>query len=127
PPKSSFRNEAQAVGPRWTARCCVLSRVNSAAIAAPCVLASRRPSHPDSVWSFRNGLLGARRGGGAGGGAEGVGLVGALPREVVVVAAEMAVGGGLGVDRAAEIEVTDDRGRPQVEVLPHERLDLLHR
>ena len=53
----------------------------------------------------------------AGGGAERVGLVGALPREVVVVAAEVAVRGGLRVDRPAQVEVAQDRGRAQVEVL----------
>src|SRR5262245_28983114 len=68
---------------------------------------------------------GGRRGREAGGGAEVVGLVDALPREVVVVAAEVAVRGGLRVDRPAEVEVAQDRGRPQVEVLVDELLDPL--
>ena len=54
---------------------------------------------------------------------ERVGLVGALPREVVVVAAEVAVRGGLRVDRPAQVEVAQDRRRAQVEVLAHELLD----
>ena len=41
----------------------------------------------------------------------------------MVVAAEVAVRGGLGVDRAAQVEVAQDRGRAQVEVLAHELLD----
>jgi hypothetical protein len=44
-------------------------------------------------------LLCRRCRGGAGRRAQSSGLVGALPREVVVVATEMAVRGGLGVDR----------------------------
>src|SRR5581483_5602928 len=52
-----------------------------------------------------------------------VGLVGALPREVPVLAAEVPIRGGLRVDGAAQVEVAEDRSRPQVEVLAHERLD----
>ena len=37
----------------------------------------------------------------------------------------MAVGRGLGVDRAQQVEVADDRGRAQVEDLEHGLLDLL--
>jgi hypothetical protein len=44
--KSSFQNEARAAGPRWAARCVVLSRPNSDAIGAPCVLASHSPNAP---------------------------------------------------------------------------------
>src|SRR5207248_4902904 len=36
-----------AASPRWTARCRVLSRANSAAIRAPCVLASHSPIAPN--------------------------------------------------------------------------------
>src|SRR3954449_7378485 len=68
-----------------------------------------------------------RRGGEACGGAQRGGLVGALPREVVVVAPEVAVGGCLAVDRPAEVEVAQDRRRTQVEVLLDERLDTLDR
>src|SRR6186997_1201424 len=57
-------------------------------------------------------------------GLERVCLVRALPREVVVVPAEMPVGGRLRVDRALEVEVADDRARPEVEVLLDELLDL---
>src|SRR5260221_11603082 len=53
-----------------------------------------------------------------------LGLVRPLPREVAVVAAEVPVRSGLHVDRTAEIEIAQDRGRAQVEVLVHERLDL---
>src|SRR3954469_11173182 len=59
-----------------------------------------------------------------GGLTERIGLVGALPREVAVVAAEVAVRGGLRIDRAPQVEIAQDRGRPQVEVLAHELLDL---
>ena len=44
--KSSFHNEAQAVGTRRPARCGVLSRVHSAAMDAPCVLASHSSDTP---------------------------------------------------------------------------------
>ena len=44
----------------------------------------------------------------------------------MVVAAEVAVRGGLRVDRAAEVEVAQDRGRPEVEVLADELLDPRH-
>jgi len=44
--KSSFQNEARAAGPRWAARCVVLSRPNSDAIGAPCVLTSHSPNAP---------------------------------------------------------------------------------
>src|SRR5258706_3972091 len=59
--------------------------------------------------------------------AERVGLVRPLPGEVAVVAAEVAVRRGLHVDRAAQIEIAQDRGRAQVEMLADERLDLRHR
>src|SRR5207244_9301367 len=41
------REEDCAVGLRWTPRYRVLGRPDSTTIGAPCVLASRRPSHPD--------------------------------------------------------------------------------
>ena len=49
--------------------------------------------------------------------AQQVGLVGLLPGSVDVVAAEMTVGGRLAIDRAAQVQVADDRARPQVEIL----------
>src|SRR6476659_8393289 len=70
----------------------------------------------DSRWLRETGGLAKR-----------VGLVGALPREVAVVAAEVAVRGGLRVDRAPKVEVAEDRGRSQVEVVVHEILDLRDR
>src|SRR5688500_837263 len=56
----------------------------------------------------------------AGLGAQEIGLVGLLPREVVVVAAEVAVRRGLLVDRPVQVEVLAERARPQVEVLVDE-------
>src|SRR5919198_858755 len=56
--------------------------------------------------------------------AQRLGLVGALPREVVVLAAEVAVGGGLLVDRAVKLEVLPERTRAQVEVPLDQGLDL---
>src|SRR5690242_21406235 len=44
-----------------------------------------------------------------------------------VLAAEVAVRGGLGVDRPLEVQVADDRGRPQVEGLVDGVDDLGHR
>src|SRR6202050_2667691 len=61
------------------------------------------------------------------GGAELVGAVGALPGEVRLGAAEVAVGRGLRVDRAEQVQRVDDGPRPQVEDLQHGVLDLLHR
>src|SRR5262249_28227102 len=45
------------------------------------------------------------------------GLVGALPREVVVLAPEVAVGGGLLVDRPVQLQVLAERAGAQIEVL----------
>src|SRR3954452_3816283 len=53
-----------------------------------------------------------------------IGLVGALPREVAVLAAEVAVRGSLRIDRPPQVEIVEDGGRAQVEVLAHELLDL---
>src|SRR5579859_4859046 len=58
--------------------------------------------------------------------AQRVGLVGALPREVAIVAPEVPGRSGLRVDRPPQVEVAQDGRRPQVEVLAHERLDLRH-
>jgi hypothetical protein len=60
----------------------------------------------------------------AGGLAQLLGLVGALPREVVVLAAEVPVGGGLLVDRAVQVQALAEGARAQVEVLVDELLDL---
>src|SRR5438874_6412182 len=59
--------------------------------------------------------------------AQRVGLVGALPREVAILAAEVTVRRGIRVDRAPQVEIAEDRRRPQVEVLADELLDLRHR
>src|SRR6185295_1565887 len=52
-------------------------------------------------------------------------LVGMLPGKFRLVAAEMAVGGGLEVDRPQQVERLDDALRPQVEVLFDELRDLV--
>ena len=54
----------------------------------------------------------------AGGLAQRVGLVRLLPGEVVVLAAEVAVGRGLLVDRPVQVEVLAERARTQVEGAP---------
>ena len=61
----------------------------------------------------------------ADGGLELFDLVGALPRELDVDAAEVTVCGGLRVNRALEVKLVDDRGGTQVEHLAHGLLDLL--
>src|SRR5579864_7927554 len=48
---------------------------------------------------------------------------GVLPGEVLLVAAEMAVGRGLAIDRPAQIEIADDAGRAHREVLADQGLD----
>ena len=58
------------------------------------------------------------------GGAQGVGAVGILPADAELLAAHVAVGGKLPVDWAAQVEVTDDGRRPQVEHLLHGSGDL---
>src|SRR5204863_717846 len=58
--------------------------------------------------------------------AQRVGLVGALPREVVVLAAEVPVCRGLLEDRAVELQVLAERARPQIEVLVDELPDPRH-
>src|SRR5690348_14932928 len=63
--------------------------------------------------SCRDG--GGGRGAQAGGGAQGVGAVGALPGEVGIVAAEMAVGGGLRVVGAGQGELLPEGAGPAVE------------
>src|SRR5215218_6311447 len=64
-----------------------------------------------------NGLAGADGLAQAGRLAERFGLVRGLPRRVDVVAAEVAVRRRPLVDRAAQVQLLDDRSRPQVELL----------
>src|SRR5438105_4514478 len=52
---------------------------------------------------------------------------GALPGEVELRSAEMAVGRGLAVDRSQQVEVADDGGGAKVENLEHRLLDALVR
>jgi hypothetical protein len=65
-----------------------------------------------------------RAGSGAYRGLQSRGTVGALPRQIDVGAAEVPVRRRLGVDRAQQVEVADDRGRTQVEDLGDRGLDL---
>src|SRR3954452_20132653 len=67
---------------------------------------------------------GGARGAEAGGFAQGGGLVGALPREVVVLAPEVPVGGGLLIDRAMQVQRLAKGAGTQIEVLVDELLDL---
>src|SRR5207249_11710386 len=53
-----------------------------------------------------------------------LGLVGPLPREVVVLAAEVTVGGRLLVDRPVQVEVLAEGTRPEVEVRVDELREL---
>src|SRR5438067_13342739 len=55
-------------------------------------------------------------------GAQCLGLVRPLPGEVAVLAAEVAVRGGLRVDRPEQVEVAQDRRRPEGEVLSDQAL-----
>src|SRR6185437_772886 len=74
-------------------------------------------------WACRAGSRRDGRGGRgaqAGGGAQGVGAVCALPGEIGVVTAEVAVRGGLLVDRAVQGELLAERAGTQVEVLGDE-------
>src|ERR1700710_1260324 len=52
----------------------------------------------------------------AGGGLQGLGAVGALPGELGLLAAEVAVGGGLLEDRAVEVEVLAEGAGAHVEL-----------
>src|SRR6476620_9309808 len=86
-------------------------------------------SSTEAMLSSRPRRLGERLDRGAGGAEAGglaqlLGLVGALPREVVVLAAEVPVGGGLLVDRAVQVQRVAEGARAQVEVLVDELLDL---
>src|SRR5882757_2914896 len=64
------------------------------------------------TWSARKGAFIERLGGLL----ERQGFVGSFPGEFGLLAAEVAVGRGLLVDRAQEVEHLDDALRPQVEV-----------
>ncbi len=63
--------------------------------------------------------------GDAGGLAEGLGVLGPLPGELGLGAAEVATAGGLAVDRPAEVEVLDDPGRGERERLADQLGDLV--
>src|SRR6266496_5157823 len=53
--------------------------------------------------------------------------LGPLPGEVRLLAAEVAVGGGLRVDRAEQVKVPDDRRGAEIEDLEHRVLDAVGR
>src|SRR3954453_12447484 len=72
---------------------------------------------------YGRGLSDRVRGGEARRLAQRGGLVGALPREVVVLAAEVPVGGGLLEDGAVEPQVGAEGARAQVEELVDQRED----
>src|SRR5690554_5960225 len=63
----------------------------------------------------------------AGSRAQGSDTVGALPGQIQVVAAEVAVSGGLAVNGPAQVQVTDDRAGAQIEVFRDQAGDLLIR
>ena len=92
-------------------------------VAAPPSMRSRTPNgvltasnatDPTTVMLTRRR---PRRGAEPGGRAQRGGLVGPLPREVVVLAAEVTVRRGLLVDRPVQAQVLAERARTQVEVL----------
>ena len=140
-PRAGRRGRRSSASPSTTASSCTGSTTRASSPGTSVELARGRAGRR-SVHGRLNGderesarrpppgrSCGARRRPGsgrtaeAGGSAERVGLVGLLPGEVAVVAAEVAVRGGLRVDRAAQVEVAHDRGRAQVEVLADELLD----
>src|SRR5450755_3890048 len=69
----------------------------------------------------------AGRWSGAGGGPERLRAVRALPGEIGLLAAEVAVGGRLGVDRPEQVEIADNRRRAEVEDAEDRVLDALDR
>ena len=81
------------------------------------------------LFNQRRGFLqrgGRDRGGGlAGRLAQRLDLVGLLPGDVRVVLAEVAVVGRLGIDRAQQVELLDDRRRLEAEHLAHDALEFL--
>src|SRR5579871_3019270 len=74
--------------------------------------------------SWSTARSGATRRSGADGRLEGVQPAQLLPRELLLVATEVPVGGGAAVDGAAQVEVADDGRRAQVEHLVHRGHDL---
>ena len=54
-----------------------------------------------------------------------LGAVGALPRRVNIIAAKVPVSGGLAIDWAAQLEVTNNGTRAQVEHLADGLIDFL--
>src|SRR5437868_2606936 len=91
---------------------------------------SRRKICAVKAFASRTGAapnLGVRRSRQTGCLAERVGLVRALPREVVVVAPEVSVRRRLRKDRPRQLEIPQDRRGTQVEMVANEVDDLLHR
>src|SRR5216684_5857445 len=56
--------------------------------------------------------------------AQGLDLVGQLPRHAEIVTSEVPVGRGGQIDRATQVHAVDDRPRPQVEMPAHKREQL---
>src|SRR5207253_5639149 len=83
-----------------------------------------RCDSPGSTRTTEQKPLTARRGATLENGFQIVDPVRALPREVCVFAAEVTVRRRLVVDRPAQVEVADDRGRAQVEDFFDRLLDL---
>src|SRR5215208_4980925 len=54
-----------------------------------------------------------------------LGLIGPLPWELDIVTAEVPVGCRRAVDRSPQIQVSDDRAGPQIEVLVDQPQDIL--
>src|ERR1035438_9480904 len=52
--------------------------------------------------------------------------VGPFPGKIRLFAAEVAIGSGLRIDGAEQVQIPDNRRRPQVEDLEHRVLDALH-
>src|SRR5215207_2695108 len=95
-------------------------RAGGKALSPTCPTASRRGGAQAPLARARDaradlGFAVGRRD--ADGRAQGVDPVGSLPGEVVVLAAEVAVGRGLLEDRAVEVEVATERGGAQIEDL----------
>src|SRR5579863_1210263 len=124
PARSSTPLERYAGGPSWTCGCSESSaRTRSPRASSSSARCEPMKPAPPVMRTCSDSC----RHGEPGGRAQRVGLVGALPGEVPVLAPEVPVRRGVRVDRSPQVEVAEDRSRPQVEVLADERLDLRHR
>ena len=86
---------------------------------------SKRPRPSEFSTSNLSSLLSSRRHRGRSGClSKQLSLIRLFPRKVRIVTAEVAAGGGLAVDRAAELEVVDDAAGSQREIFADEFADL---